>query len=200
MVAPAGRRHGGACTSRYSLAPAVLAAIAVGILALATIRPAWADIDNAELQAKTALRDDKAKAEYLRRIAEEMAEEERREAQLAADAAREEEARRRAEEARPWPERLTEMRCTECHAATHYTDNGHTAAGWWVVALRMRYVNDAPLDWGQKSIIVGYLKEQYPARGIDHIIEWLLIGTALLTIPAGALFGRWYWNRRKRSR
>jgi hypothetical protein len=48
--------------------------------------------------------------------------------------------------ARPYPLRLTESRCTVCHAATHFQQQAHTWPGWLAVVLRMKCFNHASLE------------------------------------------------------
>jgi hypothetical protein len=155
------------------------------LLTMPAGRSAWADIDHSEYETKTALGNTVTQRRYLEQIAAERREEARREAERAEAARREAEARRLAEEARPWPERLTERHCTACHAATNYTLNGHTHVGWWLVVLRMKEVNKAPLSWDEAAVIVPYLAEHHPASGADRWLEWSLLASALAA-PVGA--------------
>lgn len=155
---------------------------------------AWADIDISEYETKSSLKNPRTQKRYLDQIATEKAEEARREADLLAAEKQAEAARRMADEARPWPERLTEMRCTACHVAGHYTQNGHTLLGWWLVVLRMKEVNKVDLDWNEATLIVAHLSNLHPATLGDAMLEWgaLLLGVGLPI--AGVAYSR---RRRK---
>jgi hypothetical protein len=163
--------------------------------------PAQADIDPAELQAHTALKDRKSQATALRQIEIDKAAEAKREAEEALAAERAEAERRRADAARPWPVRLTEQRCTLCHPAVNYTRNAHALPGWWAVTLRMKYVNNAPVNWEELRVIVTHLAETQPTRGIDYVIEWalavLLLSSPLLIALAGLVARRLIRRRRQ---
>ena len=178
-------------------------ALPVVLMLLVLVQPpaARADIDPDELKAHTALKDSKAQKKYLQQIEIDKAAEARREAEEAQTARRAKEERRRAEEARPWPVRLTEQRCTLCHPATNYTRNAHALPGWWAVGLRMKYTNNAPLDWDELRIIVPHLAETHPATGIDHWVEWVLaylLLTSPLTAATTAYVARRWLQRRAR--
>jgi len=180
------------------IAPFVAGAVAwLGLLAVLAAPAAHADVDLSEYESKTALKDNKSRQDYLRQIAAEKAEAARREAVLAEQAQRQAEAQRLVEAARPWPERLTEQRCTLCHAATNYTTNGHTLAGWWVVAVRMKAFNRAPLSWDELRVVVPYLTANFPAREWDGPLEWSLVLAALAAPVLAAVLGRWLWRRRR---
>lgn len=162
---------------------------------------AQADIDPDELKAHTALKDRKAQKEALKQIEIDKSAEARREAEEALAAERAEADRRRAEEARPWPVRLTEQRCTVCHPAINYTRNAHALPGWWAVGLRMKYANKAPVDLDELRIIVPHLAEAHPATGFDHWIEWMLAALLLsspLAVTTTAHVARRWLQRRTR--
>jgi hypothetical protein len=184
----------GNATERSSWnATARLAALAA--LALFAVEPR-ADVDLSVYESETALRDPGEQARYLQQIERERVDEARREAQRLAEEARAAEERRRVESQRPWPERLTEQRCTLCHAATNYTANAHSWIGWWAVMLRMKYMNAAPLGWEEMPPIVAHLSEQHPAGTTDAVLEWAAFAGGLLApvaLTAGAI---WHWRRR----
>lgn len=150
---------------------------------------AWADIDISEYETKSSLKNPRTQKRYLDQIATEKAEEERREAELLAAEKQAEAARRLADEARPWPERLTEMRCTACHIAKHYSRKRHTRMGWWLVILRMKEVNKVALAWEEAAQIVAYLSERYPADTEARVIEWGGLAAGL-GLPVGLVFLR----------
>ncbi len=57
-------------------------------------------------------------------------------------------------DARPYPERLVEARCTRCYGPENYLSESHTWIGWQAVALRMQWLNDANLKAGERAAIV----------------------------------------------
>lgn len=183
--------------------PVKLRPAAVCVLAACCcVRSAGADIDAAEYETRTHLRDGRSQDRMRRQIEVEREAEARRAAERD-DALRQAEAGRlRAEAARPWPERLTEQRCTSCHAARNYLEAAHTAPFWWGVALRMKWVNGAPVGWDELAVIVPQLHAQRPAGGMRAVIEWASIA-ALLVAPA-AVYGVQYrlrrWWRQGRQR
>lgn len=131
-----------------------------------------ADVDVSEYQTRDVVR-----SEAERRKLRTEFEQERQAERLREQAqAQEEEARQAAEAAslstRPWPERLTEERCTVCHPATNYALAGHAWPGWLVVTLRMRFFNEAPLTWPEQWTIVAHLTETYPADTETIGYEW----------------------------
>lgn len=150
---------------------------------------AWADIDIREYETKSSLKSPRIQKRYLDQIATEKAEESKREAELLAAEKQAEAARRIADEARPWPERLTVMRCTACHATEHYSSKRHTRIGWWLVVLRMKEVNNAVLPWDEVAQIVAYLSERYPADSEARVIEWGGLAAGL-GLPFGLVFLR----------
>lgn len=172
--------------------------LAAGALVLVAAS-AGADVDLAEYDPRAAPKDRQSQQSDARQIAIEQAAERQREAEQRQHEARLAAERRRLDEARPWPVRLTELRCTFCHAASNYAQNGHTAVGWWVVAIRMKQVNRAPVSWHELGVIVPHLAELYPARARDAMLEW---GALAATLGAGAvavLAGR-RWGGRRRTR
>jgi hypothetical protein len=152
-------------------------------------------VDVSEYSATGAVRSERERARLQREFEQRQAEEEERSRQAAAEAARrlaEEEARRAA---RPWPVRLTEARCTLCHAAANYEGAAHALPGWIAVLLRMRYFNLAPLDWEETWVIGRHLSETRPADGLTELLEWSA-AAALLAGPVLLLF----LNTRRRRR
>lgn len=168
--------------------------------ALTLLAPAaGADVDLADYDPRATPGDRRAQASDARQVElDRVAEARRAAASLQAELRREAE-RRRLEEARPWPVRLTERRCTVCHAASNYRANGHTLIGWWVVAVRMRQVNGAPVSWSELTVIVSHLAEQYPARGAERLVEWGTLIALPGLITAGALIGRRWLGQRRRG-
>ncbi|MCX8018121.1 MAG: hypothetical protein N2690_09525 [Rhodocyclaceae bacterium] len=158
------------------------------VLFLLFAPPAWADIDPADYQTPRALRSEAERRQLQAKLADERAAEERRQREqaLAEQQRRAEAAARLA--ARPWPERLTETHCTRCHAATHYTATGHTRAVWWLVVLRMRVLNQAPLGWQDMAVITAYLAAVRPASEHDALIETAMVfGLPLLALLAAVV-------------
>lgn len=137
-----------------------------------------ADIDVSEYEIKKTIPSEKERSRIRQDVeAQKKAEEER--ARIQAQT----EARERAERAidrRPYPVRLTEARCTECHTADNYLQNTHTRLGWELVVLRMRWLNGAKLGSGEHSVIVFHLSETRPATGLDAVLEAALMILAVV--------------------
>lgn len=173
-------------------------AVAAGLLAGMTLVSidARADIDPSAYETKAVIRSEKERTRLRYEI--------EREAQIEAERARraEEEEQRRLDEerarleARPYPVKLLERRCTLCHTANNYTQNGHTWLGWQAVALRMQYLNDCPLEPGERAVIATHLAQQYPAPAVMATLEWCALPTALL-VPLGGALGYRAWRRRR---
>lgn len=159
--------------------------------------PGLADVDVADYQTPGAVRSERERQRLQREFARQRAEEEQR-----ARIEVEEQARLAAAEAarlaaRPYPLRLTESRCTVCHAASHFQQQAHTWPGWLAVVLRMKYFNHAPLETAEIPVIVGHLAATYPAGGIDTLIEF---GVAPSFLAAAAMPLLWFRRRRKAGR
>lgn len=149
--------------------PTWRALVAIFLLACTHAR---ADVDVSEYQTRQAVRSE-TEARRLRAILDREEEAAAQRARLAQDT----EAQRLAAEgarlaARPWPQRLTEERCTLCHSASNYATGGHTLPGWWAVILRMRYINQAPVTWGDHWTIALHLAENHPADAETVAYEW----------------------------
>jgi len=154
-----------------------------------------ADIDPAEYERNTSIISFGVERERLKE-----AEVERERERLEAEA----EARRQVEEkarleARPYPAKLLEARCTGCHAATHYENKNHAWLGWWLVVLRMEYFNELTFNPGERSVIVAHLNKTRPGDGQAILTEYgavaiSLFGAALLAWRGMRL------NRLKRQR
>jgi hypothetical protein len=142
-----------------------------------------ADVDVSEYQLKEAVRSpqesERLQKEFMLQRIEEASKASHAEADLARRYA-EEEARRAA---RPWPVRLTETRCTQCHADEHYRAVAHALPGWIAVALRMRFFNMAPLDWAEIWIISRHLAERQRADGVTVLLEWSAAAGMIFAVP-----------------
>ncbi|MBL8485682.1 MAG: hypothetical protein JNK22_01075 [Rhodocyclaceae bacterium] len=160
-------------------------------LALLIASAARADVDPSEYGTRSSLRSEAERQRLQRELSRERAVEAGRDAERRAEAAGRLAAEQARLEGRPWPVRLTEARCTACHPATNYSLADHALPGWWMVALRMRFMNDAPVTWGEMRIIARHLAETYPARRETALIEWGLAGGALAA-------GTWLTLRRRR--
>lgn len=156
--------------------------------------PVCADIDVAEYETRGAVRSERERQRMQREF-----ETQRQQEQQRSRLEDEERARLAAAEAvrlaaRPYPQRLTESRCTVCHAATNFQQQAHTWPGWLAVVLRMKYLNHAPLESGEFPVIVGYLAATHPAGRSDALLEYAVAPAAL---AAAALPLLWYRRRRK---
>lgn len=155
---------------------------------LNSTHPAQADIDVSEYQTSRAVQ-----SERERRALQQHFEIERRQEVEREAARRGAEERRLAEEqarqaARPWPERLTDARCTRCHTDQNYQRASHALPGWWLVILRMRYFNQAELTWQEMWIISQHLTSAYPAEFSIVLFEWL---APLLLLPIMIVLAKW---------
>ncbi len=118
-----------------------------------------------------------------------------RQRELHEEARRHAEARRAALAARPYPLRLTEARCTDCHPETVYLQSSHTALGWALVGARMKWLNGAGLAPEEVAVIATHLAENRPASGARTALEYgLALGVLILPL-AGV--GLWQWLRRR---
>ncbi len=170
------------------------AALLLAIAAAVGGQPALADVDVADYQTPGVVRSERERQRLQAEFARQREQEEQR-----ARIEVEEQARLAAAEAarlaaRPYPLRLTESRCTVCHAATHFQQQAHTWPGWLAVVLRMKYFNHAPLASDEIPVIVGHLAATHPAGGIDALIEFGVLPTAL---GVAALPLLWYRRRLK---
>lgn len=111
----------------------------------------------------------------------------------------EEEARQREWEAKPLPYRLTYTRCTGCHTAESFETRAYSRIGWELIILRMRVLNKARLEPGERGQIAGYLAEAHPASMARAAGE-IIIGVILLALPF--ILGRWVsrFLRRRRKK
>lgn len=137
------------------------------------MQPAMADIDPAEYQLQSSVRNDKERERLQADFEVDRQKEaslQRREEQAAAQ---QQAAEKAALEALPYPVRLTQTRCTLCHTTLNYANQRHNRVGWELVMLRMQYLNEAPLGVGERSVIAAHLAEAYPATGVANLVEAL---------------------------
>lgn len=164
------------------------------LLAFTHAAPSWADVDVSEYQTRQSVRSNKERktlqADFERQRREET-ERERAIRELESRRLAEEQARR---EARPYPVKLTEARCTLCHTAGNFENTGHAWPGWVAVVLRMKYFNQAPLAWNDMWIISHHLSRTRPADAASAAIEW----GSLVLVPI-FIAGTIAWRRRRKS-
>lgn len=98
--------------------------------------------------------------------------------------------------ARPYPVRLTEGRCTKCHAETHYRQQAHTWPGWLLVVLRMKLLNGASIENSELVTIVTYLAAEHPADGPEVVLEYASLPAAA-GLAGGAI---WFVRQRRRKK
>lgn len=164
----------------------------VGLLYLGmAICPAIADIDNSAYEAVGVVRNEKERRALQRQFEAERAAEAAREAALEAERQKERHAAAARQAARPYPERLTQQRCTQCHQATNYANQRHTWIGWTLVVKRMVHLNHAPIPAEEHPVIVDYLVETYPAATEEGIVEYGLPLVALALVA-----GIWWTGQR----
>lgn len=163
------------------------------LIAYGLATPTWADVDVSEYQTRQSVRSDKEREALQADF-----ERQRREEEAHAHAARREEARRQAEEqarreARPYPVKLTEARCTLCHSPLNFETSRHAWPGWAAVVLRMKYFNQALLAWEDMWIISRHLSRTHPADATSAAIEWgsLALAPTLVAIAVA-------WRRHRK--
>jgi len=155
-----------------------------------------ADIDESAYEAGGALSSPREQRRMRERIAAEIEAEHRR-AALQAEARERTRAEAAAREAaRPYPERLTAQRCTGCHASDHFENQRHTWLGWRVVVARMVWLNGAPIEAREQSVIAGHLTATHPPDVETRILEYGL-PPALVTAIAGVVFAGCHLLRRR---
>ena len=154
--------------------------------------PARGDIDDAEYEVRVGKRTASERLQLQREFEEQRRQEEekvRLEAEANARQAVVDVARRAA---LPLPQRLTESRCTACHDAKRFQQQAHTWPGWLAVVLRMKYINQAPLEAGEIPLIVGHLAATHTAGGSDAVLEYAAV-PSLLVVAVLPM----YWHRRR---
>lgn len=135
----------------------------------------------------------KARREAIER--DRLAAEERRRA--IEEAARAEREAREAERAsRPYPERLTEQRCTPCHSTADFKHQARTWTGWAFTVWRMRLAHGADLEPGEWRVITAYLAKTQGASGA----RTAGVRTAIVAIPAILAASIWILTRRRRRK
>lgn len=144
-----------------------------------------------------------ATAAERRRIAEALEADRRREAAEAAarEAAAREAAARESERLarRPLGERLTESRCTACHAPAVVQARRQGPLGWRWTVERMRWWHGAPLAAGEAALIAHHLAATQGAGRARQIAEWgVVLGLAAL-LPAAWGWRRWRQCARRRA-
>lgn len=158
-----------------------------------------ADIEDGAYDAASKRVPPAARQAMDARLEQERQREQERERIEAAQEARRDAAKRAAWDALPYPVRLTQTRCTTCHAAEHYESQRHNRLGWEIVTLRMYYLNNAPLQDGERGIIAAHLAERLPARDTDAAVEVLQQLAAILVPLWGWLAWRLIRLRSRRS-
>ncbi|WIM06404.1 MAG: hypothetical protein OHM77_03710 [Candidatus Nitricoxidivorans perseverans] len=159
--------------------------------------PARADVDESTYEAVGAVRGERERQRFRVQFMRELEAERRRAEIEAAEVARIRAEAQTREAARPYPERLTEQRCTLCHPAENYTSKHHTWLYWRLVVARMVWLNEAPIAEGSQAVIAAHLAEVYPARGEEIVIEYGLPAIALAMLSGAAWAGRRFWKGRK---
>lgn len=115
------------------------------------------------------------KEERARENARRAEEREKAEAAERARLAAEEAERRALAERRaalPLGMRLTEDRCTVCHASATLAGERRGGLGWWAVVLRMELLNGARFADGERSVIVYHLAAHQAAGKGRVALEW----------------------------
>lgn len=176
---------------------AVEPVLRAGCLVFVLLLPAMsaAEPDAASYQTKAGALTDAERAAMRTRLA----------AEIAAERAREDEARRSAQAeaeriaadraARPFGERLVEARCLICHDAGQIERTALGAPGWTVTVLRMEWLNGARLETGERVAIVAYLAARHTNRNVG---EWAAV-LAASVLAASLALGAWAFVRKRWS-
>jgi hypothetical protein len=157
--------------------------------------PAGADIDESAYKAGGAVGSERERQLLQREFAAQRAAEGRQAAAESVAAQQAATAARARAAARPYGERLTEQRCTVCHAAGNYTAKRHTWLYWRLVVARMVWINEAPVAPAERVIIADHLAAVYPAAMDEQTAEY---GLPLMTfgmLAGAAWVGRRVWAR-----
>lgn len=89
-------------------------------------------------------------------------------------------------------ERLVLQHCTACHARDFLSTERRSRLGWWLIVLRMRGWNDAPIPAKAMPALVDHFATTQRATFTRIAIEFSLL--ALLP-----LFALWWLRRRRRA-
>lgn len=158
--------------------------------------PAYADLDVTDYAPTAGAASAREQAQVARRIEVERKYEAERARQKAASAAKQVAAERARLDARPYPVRITELRCTRCHVADYYLARRYTWLGWSLVTLRMKYLNGAAdISEAQLVEIVAYLPTVLAAQQSDAAQEYFVAVAALCT-PFAVVWGALGLRRR----
>lgn len=155
-----------------------------------------AEMDGAEYGVQAVLAPAEREA-AARRIAEERAAEEERRAALARQAAEEHARRQAAEQARPYAERLIELRCQTCHEAGYYQGKFHGSLGWTAVILRMILLNGAEVSAADRAVLVEHLVATQPPTPVRQALEWAVLASSLAAVAVPPFV---YGLRRRKGR
>lgn len=160
---------------------------------LFTAAPASGEMEDREYESAEAAKPAKVLERRKREI----------EAELQAEARREEEARaaeeaarlaREAElAARPYGVRLLEARCeTVCHGLDRFAHTRHGWLGWQAVILRMQHLNGALFDPGERDDLARHLVQTQSASLGEAALEYATLPAALaLPWLVWAAWRRW---------
>ena len=148
---------------------------------------ARADIDSSAYEPPAAVRPQHERERVRQQIENEAQQQAARERIDAEAQARRLAGERAALEARPYPVKLLEQRCTGCHPADSFSGIRHTPLGWHLVVLRMDWLDGANLDAGDRPVLVAHLSEIQGLAGRDALFELVPISLVLLL----ALFASW---------
>lgn len=108
-------------------------------------------------------------------------------------------ARQQLLDARPWPVRLTELRCAGCHGEAYHRERAHGTLGWLLVLLRMEWFNGARFEPGERRVIVAHLARDASAAREAAEFGLLAIGVGALGLSAWFLW-RWAHGQRRVAR
>lgn len=157
---------------------------------------ARAEMSGDDYASETVLRSEAERAEWHRGIESARRQEaetaERREREQAAALA---ERLAREDAARSPGERLVRQHCLACHAAGFIGAERRSSAGWWLVVLRMRAWNNAPIPFEAMPDLVTHLAATQPTTHTHGLAATLLLTPVVVLALIAAC---WRVGRRAR--
>jgi mono/diheme cytochrome c family protein len=98
----------------------------------------------------------------------------------------------REEAARSPGERLVLQHCTSCHAQDFLNAERRSRLGWWLIVLRMRTWNDAPIPADAMPALVEHF-------ATTHRVSTTRLSIEIAMLSALPVIGWWWLRRRRRA-
>lgn len=157
---------------------------------LLIVSVARAEMDGDAYRGPGAPGDEAERQRVREAIEAERREDAAREAERVTRAQQEKERVARMQARRPYPERLTEMRCGACHSPDALAHIGHSWPGWYLTITRMRVLNGASIAHEETRVLATHLARTQPANRVRALLEY---ASLLLPLTPGAAW--WGWRR-----